>query len=241
MKTYPVNEVFESIQGEGFHAGRPAIFVRFSGCNLSCDFCDTDHTFSEDKSPVELRDMVRHRDSSVWAFPKLVVFTGGEPLLHLDWEIVELLAQDGYHIAVETNGTLPPLETNVHRVPIWYTVSPKFHSGCKANFGACVTFPLDRFDFPNRDIWLSEEHGILINEVKVVFTGTPKNMEEVFSWQAFVGYCMEKGYKVPGYLQPCWVPDEHKRKRYMNKALSHAQAYPCWKISVQLHKYLGVR
>lgn len=109
-----VNEIFYSLQGEGCHSGRAAVFVRLSGCNLKCPFCDTSHQSGKEMS---VADIV----AAVTAYPAtLVVVTGGEPSLQLTDELVDALHQAGRYVAVETNGTRP-LSSNVD----WVTLSPK--------------------------------------------------------------------------------------------------------------------
>lgn len=109
-----VNEIFYSIQGEGYHTGTAATFVRFSGCNLKCPFCDTDFSDYNDFSEDEIVDFVKKYPS------KLVVITGGEPSLQLTYSLVEKLHDIGKYVCVETNGTRT-LPENVD----WITVSPK--------------------------------------------------------------------------------------------------------------------
>lgn len=111
-----INEIFYSIQGEGFHAGRPAVFVRFAGCNLKCDFCDTNHQpFKEYPEDYIVRKIASYKAN-------FVVFTGGEPALQLTETLVDKIhaLRDGMTVAVETNGT-KPLPGNVD----WVTLSPK--------------------------------------------------------------------------------------------------------------------
>ena len=113
---FKINEIFYSLQGEGFHAGTPAVFVRFSGCNLHCAFCDTQHQAGEILSLQEIVDKVNK-------YPNvpLVVLTGGEPSLFIDEAFVaELKQKTGKRIAIETNGT-HPLPSNLD----WVTLSPK--------------------------------------------------------------------------------------------------------------------
>lgn len=110
----PVNEIFYSLQGEGFYSGRPAIFMRFSGCNLHCPFCDTDHrshTMMDNDAIIQ----------AIKDYPAdFVVLTGGEPALYVDAAFVDCLHRNGKYVAIETNGTRP-LPDNID----WVTLSPK--------------------------------------------------------------------------------------------------------------------
>lgn len=111
-KTYKINEIFYSLQGEGFYTGTPSVFVRFSGCNLSCPFCDTDHNQGVMMTADEIA-------AAVNAYPAShVVLTGGEPSLFVDDELTA--AFQGHFIAMETNGT-HPVAAGVD----WITMSPK--------------------------------------------------------------------------------------------------------------------
>lgn len=114
VKKYPVNEIFYSLQGEGFHAGHAAVFIRFSGCNLKCPFCDTDHSSADLLTAEEIV-------AGIADFPsRLVILTGGEPSLCIDESLVKILHADNRYIAVETNGT-NPLPVGID----WITFSPK--------------------------------------------------------------------------------------------------------------------
>ena len=96
-----INEIFYSLQGEGRYTGTPAVFVRFSGCNMQCAFCDTQH---ERHSVMTEEDIV----SEVCTYPAHhVVLTGGEPLLQLTSTLVDSLHRHGMTVQIETNGTLP--------------------------------------------------------------------------------------------------------------------------------------
>lgn len=109
-----VNEIFQSLQGEGFHTGTPAVFVRLSGCNLHCPFCDTHHD-----EGTEMSEQAIVEQAGRYATP-LVVVTGGEPALQLTASLVDALHAIGKTVAVETNGTLPlPAQVD------WITLSPK--------------------------------------------------------------------------------------------------------------------
>ena len=94
-----INEIFYSLQGEGYHTGIPAIFVRFSGCNMKCSFCDTLH---EDGIMMSDEEII----SEVVKYPaSMVVLTGGEPGLWIDESLVDALHNEGKYVCVETNGT----------------------------------------------------------------------------------------------------------------------------------------
>ncbi|MCH5221451.1 MAG: radical SAM protein [Muribaculaceae bacterium] len=111
---YIVNEIFYSLQGEGYYTGTPAVFLRFSGCNRRCSFCDTDYQSGIEMSADEIADACS-------AYPaKHLVATGGEPLLQLDSALLRKLKAKGFYVQIETNGTLPaPPEVD------WVTCSPK--------------------------------------------------------------------------------------------------------------------
>lgn len=113
-QAYKVNEIFYSIQGEGFFTGTAAIFVRLSGCNLRCPFCDTEHNEGSVMSVADIANAVSKYPA------RLVVITGGEPSLQLTEELLDALHGLNKFVAVETNGTRPlPLGVD------WITVSPK--------------------------------------------------------------------------------------------------------------------
>ena len=118
-KTYRINEIFYSLQGEGFHTGTPAVFVRFSGCNLACPFCDTDFASFTEMTLLELVDTVSdYLDDDG---PFMIVLTGGEPALQVDEELLTALHTVGHvRIHIETNGT-KPLPKGID----WVTCSPK--------------------------------------------------------------------------------------------------------------------
>lgn len=111
-----VNEIFYSLQGEGYFTGTPAVFVRLSGCNLQCDFCDTDHGPYTEYTEEEIVGQVA-------GYPAAhVVLTGGEPTLQLTALLVDRLHEAGKFVQIETNGTRPLPEGC--RVD-WITCSPK--------------------------------------------------------------------------------------------------------------------
>jgi len=109
-----INEIFYSLQGEGHFTGRPAVFVRFAGCNLRCPFCDTDFSSFREMNVAEVL-------KALSAYPsRFVILTGGEPSLQLTADFVMALKEAGYFIAIETNGT-HPLPAGID----WITLSPK--------------------------------------------------------------------------------------------------------------------
>lgn len=141
MRYFRVNDIFYSLQGEGRNTGCAAVFVRFSGCNLRCLFCDTDFSaFREMTADEIIREISEYP-------ARFVVLTGGEPTLQVTDDFVDQLHQAGFEVAIETNGTLPVPE-NID----WVTVSPK-----KSPF---PTSPLGE-----------EYIGRQPDEIKVIFDG----------------------------------------------------------------------
>lgn len=110
-----INEIFYSLQGEGHHTGYPSVFIRFSGCNLECSFCDTRHA-----EGIMMRDDEITRAVNLYT-ADWIVLTGGEPALHIDEDFIRVLKRaTGKKVAIETNGTLP-LPPGID----WVCVSPK--------------------------------------------------------------------------------------------------------------------
>jgi 7-carboxy-7-deazaguanine synthase len=154
---YSIKEIYFTLQGEGFHTGRPAVFCRFSGCNLwsglekdrstaICQFCDTDFWGIDgenggkyqSKNLATLIENLWKGDDSPF-----VVFTGGEPLLQLDKKLIDEVHRKGFEIAIETNGTiLPPDDID------WICVSPKANSKLVLKFGneLKLVYPQKNFD-----------------------------------------------------------------------------------------------
>ena len=117
---YKVNEIFYTLQGEGAHSGIPAVFVRFSGCNLRCPWCDTEFSeYTQMSAEQIVTEML-----SLYDLPnerrKMCVLTGGEPSLQVDAMLIEALHKAGFYICIETNGTRP-LPEGID----WITCSPK--------------------------------------------------------------------------------------------------------------------
>lgn len=120
-----INEIFYSLQGEGRYTGHAVVFVRFAGCNLNCEFCDTKHQSYKEYTNEEIL-----REIKKYAPCDRVVLTGGEPTLQITEEFLDLLVENGYFINIETNGTRPlPTSCDVH----WIVCSPKFEFCPKAD------------------------------------------------------------------------------------------------------------
>ena len=195
---YPINEIFHSLQGEGYHTGTPAVFVRFSGCNLRCAFCDTQH---QSHVMMSLEDIVR--EVNRYENSPMVVLTGGEPSLYVDDAFVRALKeQTGRVVAMETNGTraLPPLLD-------WVTLSPK--TGFEGGDGEpCV---LTRCD-----------------ELKVVYCG--QNL-----------HVYDKIETKHRFLQPCYCEDAAQHQANLAACVEAVMQNPGWRLSLQVHRVLGIR
>ena len=210
--TYRVKEIFYTVQGEGAQSGRPAVFLRFSGCNLwsgrevdraraKCTFCDTDFVGTDGergghyKTPQDVIDVL----DSVWLGsgdgPRFVVCTGGEPLLQLDTPLIEAMHAARFEVAVETNGTvMPPSGID------WLCVSPKADNKVIVPAG---------------------------DELKLVYPQDGQDPASMLSlnFQHF-------------YLQPK-DGDEHAANT--KATLAYCMAHPKWKFGLQSHKVLGVQ
>lgn len=115
IKKFKVNDIFYSLQGEGRWAGTAAIFIRFSKCNIHCPFCDTDFASYTEMTEMEIMDELKKYPKC-----KFIVLTGGEPTLQLTPHLLDLFHDEGYYVAMETNGTNPVIDG-----VDWITCSPK--------------------------------------------------------------------------------------------------------------------
>jgi 7-carboxy-7-deazaguanine synthase (Cx14CxxC type) len=210
--TYAVREIFYTLQGEGAHAGRPAVFCRFAGCNLwsgreadrataVCRFCDTEFvgTDGEGGGKFATAESLAKAVASHWpagdtAGKRYVVCTGGEPLLQLDGALIDALHAEGFEVAVETNGTQPAPEGLD-----WICVSPK------------STAPVVL------------THG---DELKLVYPQADA-LPEQFEHLDFGRF----------FLQPMDGPDQVRNTQL---AVEYCLAHPRWRLSVQTHKVLGI-
>ncbi|MES2750088.1 MAG: 7-carboxy-7-deazaguanine synthase [Pseudomonadota bacterium] len=214
--SYAVKEIFLTLQGEGAHAGRTAVFCRFSGCNLwsgreqdrataVCQFCDTDFVgtdgtlggryASADDLAAAIAGQWEGSQASSPQDHRYTVLTGGEPLLQIDTALIDALHARGFTIAVETNGTIaapPGLD--------WICVSPK----------------------ANSDLVIRKGH-----ELKLVYPQAENTPED------FAGLEFERFS-----LQPLDGPDIAQSTQ---AAIAYCLRHPQWRLSVQTHKALGIR
>jgi len=128
-KTYRVNEIFYSLQGEGYYSGTPAVFVRFSGCNMACPWCDTNHSAAHEMTAGEIVAAIEHawqekQTNKPQDTRPFVVLTGGEPALQVDETLIHAMTANGFRLSIETNGTRALPEHGID----WVTCSPKPHS-----------------------------------------------------------------------------------------------------------------
>ena len=208
--SYSVKEIYLTLQGEGFHTGKHAVFCRFTGCNLwtglekdrkkaICTFCDTDFVGTDGLNGAKYlsAELLAEKIDELWQKDlkdKLVVFTGGEPLLQLNKKLIDLLHAKKFKIAVETNGTIMPPE-NID----WICVSPK--KGAK--------FKL--------------KHG---NELKLVYP------QDDFSPKLFENFDFDHFF-----LQPM---DGKNLQRNILQSVSYCIENPLWRLSLQTHKIMGI-
>ena len=212
--TYAVKEIFYTLQGEGAHAGRPAVFLRFAGCNLwtglerdrdkgpggCARWCDTDFVGTDGPGGGKFRTAAQLVSAVASHWPAnssgqpFVVCTGGEPLLQLDEALLAEFNSTGWFVAVETNGTLLPPHGE-----LWLTVSPKAGSELRVLRG---------------------------NELKLIFpqVGAEPERFQGLSFQHF-------------FLQPLDNPDLASNTQ---QALQYCLAHPQWRLSLQTHKMLGI-
>ena len=208
---YSIKETYFTIQGEGFHTGRSAVFVRFAGCNLwsghekdrakaLCKFCDTDFVGIDGPGGGKFATASKLADHILSKWPKgtntepFVVCTGGEPLLQIDSELVEALHDNKFEIAIETNGTIKPPQGID-----WICVSPKAESDVLINKG---------------------------DELKLVYPqeGAEPSKYEHLEFDYFS-------------LQPM---DSDQLEENTKKTIEYCNQHPLWRLSLHTHKFLGI-
>lgn len=209
--TYAVKEIYYTLQGEGANSGRPAVLLRFAGCNLwsgreqdraaaVCRFCDTDFVGTDGPGGGSYgsADGVGAAVESCWPSSdtshRFVVCTGGEPLLQLDVPLIEELHRRGFYVAIESNGTIAaPAGID------WICISPK------------------------ADTSLEQKSG---DELKLIYpqAGADPQQYENLSFDHF-------------FLQPMAGPDLDRNTQL---ALAYCMEHPKWRLSLQTHKLIGI-
>lgn len=208
--SYSVKEIFYTLQGEGLHTGRAAVFLRFAGCNLwnglekdressVCKFCDTDFigTNGENGGKFESAEKLAEFARKVWGGANgkpYIVCTGGEPLLQLDRLLIDALHSQGFEIAIETNGTILAPDGIDH-----ICVSPKANAEILQTFG---------------------------HELKLVFPQDENNPEQ-FETLNFENF----------YLQPKF---DANYQQNLIKCVDYCRLNPKWRLSLQTHKIIGI-
>ena len=232
MKSYRVNHIFYSLQGEGHNTGRAAVFVRFAGCNLRCPFCDTEFdTYTEMTAEAILSYITSlvppHTPSATflpsrggtggWGSNPLIVLTGGEPTLQVDVAFVDLLHNAGYEVAMESNGTQPaPMNLD------WLTVSPKSSNGMTR-------------------IHTERLEGRLPDELKIVFDENTDPEAILLSVFSRVNPLPKTSCEKPLlYLQPCDTGDAQRNKAIIQACVDYIKQHPQWRLSLQTHKLIGI-
>ncbi|MBR4565251.1 MAG: radical SAM protein [Paludibacteraceae bacterium] len=217
--SYRVHEIFFTLQGEGAHSGIPAVFVRFSGCNLRCPWCDTDFAEYREMTAGAIVSEVQSLYDEPNERRKMCVLTGGEPSLQVDKELVDALHAAGFYICIETNGTRP-LPEGID----WVTCSPKL-----------VESPKSKVESPAR-LALCK-----VNEVKVVFTGTYD--PDIWRGHLEAEHWMLQPLHYTGeWLMRSGIDEwEDDRNDNLPETVRYILAHPFWRLSVQLHKIAGIR
>lgn len=197
---YRVNEIFYSLQGEGYWTGTPMVFVRLSGCNLLCPFCDTNHAAFTQLSASGIVEEALKAGGEC----RRICLTGGEPSLQADDALLQAFHEAGFTVHMETNGT--------HAVPAgvdWITLSPKDQVAGLKGDGTVV--------LPRAD------------EIKLVLApGTDPS-----AWASFPATWH--------FLQPCDVSDPVRNREILRQTIDYIHAHPLWRLSLQTHKFLGIR
>mgnify|MGYP001066137619 CR=1 FL=1 len=211
-RTLRVKEIFFSLQGEGARTGSPNIFIRLAGCNKNCSFCDTDWKDGVDYTLDKLVPIIsRYPCSSI-------IWTGGEPTLQLDEEIVEFFKEQGFYQAIETNGSNPvPLGID------YVTCSPKE--------GVTIRDLWENFN--NKQL---DEFRYLIT--KDTISGINNQLPDIENLpnaaHYFISPMFEGTLYVPEIVNACveYIKSEYNWfNKYTNKL---------WKLSVQIHKIIGI-
>ena len=218
----PIVEKFHSLQGEGFHTGKSAFFIRLAGCKVGCSWCDTKHSWNEKKYPsISIEEIVNEIKNAREKGASFLVITGGEPLHHNLDNLCHVInketskkGKDPIKIHIETSG-VNKISGNYD----WITLSPKRHLPPKTYF-------LEHFD----------ELKIIINDQKDIDFAIDIKQEIINKYEKLSEkenfYKSNKKY----YLQPAWKNDDG-----FSLTIDFVKKNPEWKLSLQTHKYLKIK
>jgi organic radical activating enzyme len=198
-QTLPVMEAFYTIQGEGFYQGHAAYFVRLGGCDVGCVWCDVKESWDAEAHPkLSIKEIV---DEAKQFEGRLVVITGGEPLMHDTTALTNAFKNAGFATNIETSGSSP-----LSGEWDWICLSPK------------------KFKEPLLEVCEKA------NELKIVVYN-----KSDFEWAEKYAALVPRNCQL--YLQPEWS----KIDSMIDGIISYIQQNPKWQLSLQLHKYIGVR
>ena len=206
-----INDIFYSLQGEGYNTGRAAVFIRFAGCNLRCSFCDTEFDTYREMTDEEIITAIKDYPA------RFVVLTGGEPTLQVDEAFVDLLHQHGFEVAMESNGTRPAPK-NLD----WLTVSPKLCRGERRE---------------ERGERLPDELKVIFDEDTTPESFLPPLIPELCSPTRSLSSLLSPLL----YLQPCDTGDAERNATIINKCIDYIKEHPQWRLSLQTHKLIGFK
>ncbi len=189
-----VNEIFYSLQGEGGRSGEASIFIRLTGCNLQCDFCDTDFATGSPMNPEDILQQISEYPCQ-W-----IIWTGGEPTLQLTEDIITFFKNKGYKQAIESNGILP--------------ISPLL------DYVVCS---------PKKDYAQTKKNNPFADEIRI-----PVRAGEYFPSPEELS--VARHY----FLSPVFSSDPDETDANIRYCVEQIKLNPVWKLSLQIHKLIGI-
>ncbi len=219
----PLVESFHSIQGEGAHVGKSAFFIRLAGCNVGCPWCDTKNSWNTSQhKKYSVDELAQQTTQAIAKGANFVVLTGGEPL-HYD---LKLLCQAIRKATTYTNKESTPIHLETSGVnaitghPDWITLSPKRHSPPRSELLAAC-----------------QELKIVVNDEGDLTFAEQMAHQAITEKQSFLEASHKKQIKPPLlFLQPGW-----QNLKGLNLAIEYVVHHPNWRLSMQTHKWLGIR